>query len=148
MLHKESSSSKFLTLFKNKKNFEHNESNLDENDLLKSIWLKKLQESDTSKIASKTDLLQKRYNSFINTNHFETGMLVSWKAGLRNQSGLRYNQLGIVLEKLTIPIFDTTNVRRASDFKEPFDIIIAFLDEDNNFTTFFANSRRLQPCSE
>lgn len=91
------------------------------------------------------ELLQKRYLAFSKNDGFAIGETVKWKPGLRNKGGLDYEDVAIILDILNKPIFDETKDSGSPYFKEPLDMVIAFLDSDNDFITLYVDSRRL--CS-
>lgn len=93
----------------------------------------------------KIDLLQKRYTSFKKKNDFKKGGLVKWKTGLKNKSGLEYWDTAIIIDILDTPLYDEEKDSGSPYFKEPLDMVIAFLDSDNDFITLHVDSRRMQP---
>lgn len=94
----------------------------------------------------KIELLEKRYSAFIDKNTFNPGELVRWKPGLRNKGGLKYDDVAIVVDTLNEPIFDKDKDSGSPYFKEPLDMLIAFLDSDNDFIVLHVDSRRMQPA--
>lgn len=113
-------------------------------DILKAIMQSRAS-SRSSNISKeeKVDLLQKRYDAFTDKKNFSIGDLVMWKPGLRNKGGLAYEDTAIITEIIDPPIFDQDKDSGSPYFREPLDLIIAFLDEDNDFITLHVDSRRL-----
>ncbi|WP_156427678.1 hypothetical protein [Thiohalocapsa sp. ML1] len=93
------------------------------------------------------ELLLKRYAAFNDRTEFAPGDLVRWKPGLRNKGGITYSGHAVVVEMLPEPIFDGTRDAGSSYFREPLDMIIAFLDPDNDFITLHVDSRRFEMAS-
>lgn len=93
----------------------------------------------------KFELLKMRYAVFLEKNEFCVGGLVKWKAGLINKAGLGYDDIAIVVNVLDEPIFDDDKDSGSPYFKEPLDLVIAFLDADNDFITLHVDSRRVRP---
>ena len=143
---KESISS-LLALLKSNKEEEvskTSDSNIDD-DLLKKLIMKKLQASKNISNEDKIDLLKKRYSTFLKEHHFEVGMLVCWKPGLKNKGVVAYGEPAVVVERLATPIFDEERGPGSPYFMEPLDLVLAFLDEDNDFLIFYTDSRRFMP---
>lgn len=93
----------------------------------------------------KIETLEERYSAFIKHNDFKSGELVKWKPGLRNKNGFKDDDAAIVIEALKNPIFDQKHDSGSPYFKEPLDMLIAFLDPDNNnFIILYVDSRRME----
>jgi len=92
----------------------------------------------------KIELLEKRYSAFSDKEVFKPGELIKWKPGLRNKGGLKYDDFAIVVDVLQDPIFDTEKDSGSPYFKEPLDMLVAFLDSDNDFIVLHVDSRRMR----
>jgi hypothetical protein len=106
--------------------------------------------SDKSNLSKeeKTELLKRRYSSFVEKKSFVKGCAVKWKPGLRNKGGLEYDEIAVVLDVLEKAIYDENKDSGSAYFKEPLDLVIAFLDADNDFVTLHLDSRRMQPVED
>lgn len=123
------------------------ESSISKSDLdsLIKAWLASRNRSDKSNLSKeeKVELLKKRYSAFSKKESFKSGDLVKWKPGLRNKGGLNYDEFAIVVDVLNEPIFDPKKDSGSPYFKEPLDLVIAFLDTDNDFIVLHVDSRRM-----
>lgn len=121
---------------------------------LRNLLTQKL-ESDDMKMfidslnASKDDdsaiqELKKSYEAYISNESLSTGDIVSWKTGMRNRTLPNYRQPAIVIERLQYPIFDESQNAGSQYFHEPLDLRVGFLDDNNQFVTYFYDSRRFE----
>lgn len=121
---------------------------------LRNLLTQKL-ESDDMKMfidslnASKDDdsaiqELKKSYEAYISNESLSTGDIVSWKTGMRNRTLPNYKQPTIVIERLQYPIFDESQNAGSQYFHEPLDLRVGFLDDNNQFVTYFYDSRRFE----
>lgn len=121
---------------------------------LRNLLTQKL-ESDDMKMfidslnASKDDdsaiqELKKSYEAYISNESISTGDIVSWKTGMRNRTLPNYRQPAIVIERLQYPIFDESQNAGSQYFHEPLDLRVGFLDDNNQFVTYFYDSRRFE----
>lgn len=79
-------------------------------------------------------------------HHFTPGSVIKWKGGLKNRKMPQYGEPVIVLEVLDNPIIDTEESRAGSPyFKEPLNIKIGIIADDNSFLTFYNDSKRFEP---
>lgn len=97
-------------------------------------------------IEDKTELLKKRFNAFTEINEFVVGDLVKWKPGLRNKGTIEYDEVAIVVEVLDPPIYDEEKGAGSPYYREPLNLVLAFLDSDNDFITFHTDKRRFMPA--
>lgn len=75
---------------------------------------------------------------------FKPGMLVQWKPGMKNRTGIGYCEPRIVMEILDPPIIDTKFDSGSCYFRERLDIVLGYLDEDNELLAHHADSRRFE----
>jgi hypothetical protein len=80
----------------------------------------------------------------------QPGMLAQWKAGMKNRRTPEYDTPMVVVELLANPLPDSKFDSGSVYFREPLDIILGFLDEDDEFATLHYDSRRFEqwpiPC--
>ncbi len=88
------------------------------------------------------------YDSMNAKHAFKLKQLVRWKQGLKNKGLPEYNEPAIVWEILDAPRFDNEHGAGTPYFHEPLDIILAVMDEDDDFVLFHFDSRRFEPISE
>ncbi|CAM5377025.1 hypothetical protein [Rhodanobacter lindaniclasticus] len=78
----------------------------------------------------------------------QPGMLAQWKPGMKNRKAPEYNTPMMVVEVLEQPIIDTTFDSGSVYFHEHLDIILGFVDEDDEFYMVHYDSRRFEPYPE
>lgn len=114
--------------------------NLESDDVKKFIDSLNVPKDDDSAIQE----LKKCYEAYISNESLSTGDIVSWKAGMRNRTLPNYKQPAIVIERLQYPIFDESQNAGSQYFHEPLDLRVGFLDDNNQFVTYFYDSRRFE----
>lgn len=135
-----SSTSRLLALLRSAEDLKDKEESGE--DILNKIIEKKIAATRNFTSEDKLDLLRKRYQVFNEVNEFSTGDIVYWKPGLRNKGAMEYDMPAIVVEKLQSPIYDKEKGPSSPYFMEPLDLALAFLDGENDFIIFYADSRR------
>lgn len=93
--------------------------------------------------------LIKAFESMVTKHTFKTKQLVRWKEGLKNKALPAYNEPAIVWEILDKTVFDNADAHGAGSpyFNEPLDIVLAVMDEDDDFIMLHYDSRRFEPVS-
>lgn len=114
--------------------------NLESSDVKKFINSLDMTKDDDSAI----QVLKRSYETYISNESLSTGDVVSWKPGMRNRTLPNYRQPAIVIEKLQYPIFDESQNAGSQYFHEPLDLRVGFLDDNNQFVTYFYDSRRFE----
>lgn len=114
--------------------------NLESSDVKKFINSLDMTKDDDSAI----QVLKRSYEMYISNESLSTGDVVSWKPGMRNRTLPNYRQPAIVIEKLQYPIFDESQNAGSQYFHEPLDLRVGFLDDNNQFVTYFYDSRRFE----
>lgn len=89
-------------------------------------------------------LLKTTYQTFLKKSIFKVGQLVKWKPNLRNRKLPRDNQPAIVIEVLNEPIISSEQESGSPYFREPLDMILGVLDDDNTLLMFYYDSRRFE----
>lgn len=80
---------------------------------------------------------------------FRRGQLVRWKPGLKNRGLPAYNEVAVVRDVLTVPVFDEcdqTSCAGTPYFREPLTLVLAVLDPDGDFIEFHYDGRRFEPA--
>lgn len=80
---------------------------------------------------------------------FRKDQLVRWKAGLKNRASPAYNEVAVVREVLSPPVFDTCEQAGCAGspyFGEPLTLVLAILDADGDFLEFRYDGRRFEPA--
>jgi hypothetical protein len=75
----------------------------------------------------------------------QPGMLAQWKPGMKNRTSPEYSAPMIVVEMLESPIIDCKFDSGSVYYRERLDIILGFLDEDDEFCVLHYDSRRFEP---
>lgn len=75
----------------------------------------------------------------------QSGMLAQWKPGMKNRKTPEYDVPMMVVEVLEQPVVDTTFESGSIYFRERLDIILGFLDSDDEFCMLHYDSRRFEP---
>lgn len=75
----------------------------------------------------------------------QPGMLAQWKPGMKNRRTPDYGVPMIVVEVLDKPTIDSAFESGSVYFRERLDIILGFLDEDDEFCMLHYDSRRFEP---
>lgn len=73
------------------------------------------------------------------------GMLAQWKTGMKNRATPDYGAPMVVVEVLESPIIDTKFDSGSVYFRERLDLVLGFVDEDDEFYSFHYDSRRFEP---
>lgn len=73
------------------------------------------------------------------------GMLAQWKPGMKNRRTPDYDVPMVVVEMLDSPIIDGTFESGSVYFRERLNIILGFVDEDDEFYMLHYDSRRFEP---
>jgi hypothetical protein len=107
-----------------------------------------MQKSISSEEAKELNLkLVQAFESMATKHTFKPKQIVRWKKGLKNKAVPAYNEPAIVWEVLPKPVFDIADAHGAGSpyFNEPLDVILAVLDEDDDFIMLHYDSRRFEP---
>jgi hypothetical protein len=91
--------------------------------------------------------LQSAYDGLFQTHTFQPRQLVKWKKGLKNKKLPKEGQPAIVLEVLTAPLDQVERDSGSPYFREPLDIVLGVIDEDEDFMIFHFDKRRFEPYS-
>ena len=94
------------------------------------------------------DKLQKAKFEYEKDYNFKVGDIVKWKVGLKNKRVPNYDEPAIVVELLNEPIFDIEEQAGSPYFKEPLNIRIGLLDEENEFMIFHYDKNRFEPLKK
>jgi len=82
-----------------------------------------------------------------NEEQLKPGDIVQWKTGLKNTKRPDYNQQCVVME--TFPaFFQAKRGAGATGFREPCDVRIGILDEDEDLMIYLFDSRRFEKVPE
>lgn len=100
-------------------------------------------EEKRKEIAEKLNAI---YDVFLDNYELKEGQLVEWKQGVKNRVRPRFREPAIIVKLLKTPEFDTEKDAGTPYFKEPLDMIIGVLEEDEgNFLFFHVDKRRFKP---
>jgi len=92
------------------------------------------------------DKLNTTYRVFLECYEFNEGQFVEWKQGLKNRFLPRLREPAIIIKLLKSPEFDTEKDSGTPYFKEPLDMIIGVLEEnEENLLFFHVDKRRFKP---
>lgn len=93
------------------------------------------------------DRLKLAGENFLKKEEFEVGQIVKWKTDLKNRKLPRRHQPAIVVSILDEPITNPNDESGSPYFLEPLDIVLGVITDDDNFLTFYYDSRRFEPYS-
>lgn len=83
---------------------------------------------------------------------FKQGAIVVWKEGLKNKKYPEYDEPAYVIKDLLKePIISPEDESGSTYFQEQLDLVLAILDDDDDFTIFHYDHRRfkvIQPAPE
>jgi hypothetical protein len=116
--------------------------------LLKLLEEKKtselLPEEDQEYSEDYIDKLKFACNNFLKKEALQVGQLVKWKKPLKNRKLPYENQPAIVVAVLDEPITEGKEESGSPYFREPLDIVLGMLVDENTFLTFYYDSRRFE----
>lgn len=75
----------------------------------------------------------------------QPGMLAQWKPGMKNRRTPEYDVPMVVVEMLEDPVIDGSFESGSVYFRERLDIVLGFMDEDDEFCMLHYDSRRFEP---
>jgi hypothetical protein len=82
----------------------------------------------------------------LTTNHtFSPGELVKWKHGLKNKRRPDYDIPVVVLALVHPPVNDHEQNAGSAYFREPLDLVIGIMDDDDELDGYHVDSRRFEP---
>lgn len=96
------------------------------------------------------DLLRERFQALTTPEPFAVGDIVTWKTGLRNRRFPGVDTPAIVTKVLG-PREAHVNPEESAlrpFYREPLDLVIGFLDEDDDFAEVYVDSRRITHWEE
>lgn len=73
------------------------------------------------------------------------GMLAQWKQGMKNRTSPDYGVPAIVVQVLDTPIVDGKFDSGSVYFREPLDLVLGLLDDDDEFCLLHYDSHRFEP---
>ena len=82
--------------------------------------------------------------SLLRQSSFASGQLVTWKKGLKNKRRPQYDEPVVVVEILDAPVLDEDQNPGSAYFREPLDLVVGMLDEDDDFVLYHVDSRRFE----
>lgn len=95
--------------------------------------------------AERVGSLRHCYELLNESYRFREGDIVRWKPDLKNRKKPEYGEPAIVLELLMDPIYDAERSSGSAYFREPLDIVLGMMDEDDELIFFHFDSRRFEP---
>jgi hypothetical protein len=97
-----------------------------------------------SKLASYREDLRSRYLELIEPTAFQPGDLVMWKVGMKNRLRPAEGAPAIVIDVLPAPVFANDRDAGSTDYREPLDLVLGLLDEDDDFSVYHFDQRRFK----
>ena len=85
---------------------------------------------------------------FDESEEFEVDDIVIWKDGLKNKTYPSYEQVAIVLEVLSEPLYNQSVEPDSPYYNEPLDILLGFKDQEGDMLTFYYDKRRFKKLKE
>jgi hypothetical protein len=91
------------------------------------------------------DRLKEIFKQYDQKYEFQPGMIVCWKSQLLSNKGVGgYDDPMIVVKTLEPPILDTASDSGSAYFNEKLDIVVGFIDDDEEFLFLHLDSKRLK----
>lgn len=101
-------------------------------------------ENKLDKLNPIDDLVEKAERFLGSPTDFAIGDIVRWKKGLKNKKYPKEGQSAVVVEKLKEAIRQDQRDSGTPYFREPLDLGLALLDEDQDLVVFYYDSRRFE----
>ena len=101
-------------------------------------------EAETAQVRQ---MLEIAYKTLKTSHPFQPGQFVRWKKGMKNKQLPAYGEPVIVVEVLTMAVFDKKWGGESDNplFREPLDLILGFFAKnDEEFLLFHYDSRRFE----
>lgn len=96
---------------------------------------------------ARAEYLQELRVRFLEHHSFRPGDLVAWKAGMANRTILERGEPAIVMDVLEAPVASSKDDSGSIYFREPLDLVLGILHDDNSFQIVHVDSRRFRPWS-
>lgn len=128
--------------------------NLDEHqrdDLAKRVLMDVIRKQSRpvyQQVGKTVEVLRERYDALADKNDFNEGEFVCWKPGLMNRRRPAEGEPAIVVKVLEEPVYDEEKDAGSPTFREPLDLVLGLIDEDEDFLTFHFDSRRFHVFEE
>jgi hypothetical protein len=106
---------------------------------------------ECSKHQVKAPDLKKELARLVTKRTFKVGDIVRYKPGMENAMKPEAGSPAIVVDVLDCPVYDSTQTCGSPHFREPLDIILGMMAEDEDatggwvFLTYYYDSRRFEP---
>lgn len=109
-----------------------------------------LEKLNHRRTAQYKDALTSRFASLTEPSRINVGDLVVWKPLLKNRVRPAYDEPAVVIEVLDKPVRNTEADPSSTYFREPLDIVLGLLDDDDEILVYHFDSRRfmLAPATE
>ena len=92
------------------------------------------------------EILCMAYADYYDAHVFTRGDLVTWKPRMRHKKYPLVGQPAIVVRVLDAPVYaEHAEYAGTPYFREPFDVVIGVISNDDEFLEYHANSQRLMP---
>ncbi|MDM8558999.1 hypothetical protein [Candidatus Parabeggiatoa sp. HSG14] len=89
--------------------------------------------------------LKQKVDSFLQEpSKFNTGDVVKWKKGLKNKKYPKEEQLAMVVQELEEPVIQGERDSGTPYFREPLDLILGVLDQEDDLMLFHYDKRRFE----
>lgn len=101
-----------------------------------------LEKLNHRRTAEYKDALTSRFASLTESASLSVGDLVVWKPLLKNRVRPAYDEPAVVIEILDKPVRNTEADPSSTYFREPLDIVLGLLDDDDEILVYHFDSRR------
>ncbi|WP_157681827.1 hypothetical protein [Microbacterium pygmaeum] len=89
-----------------------------------------------------TASLVEQFHALSARESFRPGDLVVWKPRLKNRVHPAYDEPAVVVEVLETPVVNAEVDPSSTYFREPLDIVLGFLDDEDEILVYHYDSRR------
>lgn len=104
----------------------------------------RLREESRMRSSDYRQRLSSLFDALMAETRFASGELAEWKPGLKNKRRPPYSAPVVVIEHLEEAVITSDQGSGSTYFREPLDLIVGMVDEEDELVTFYVDSRRFR----